>query len=288
MKVINRLGRKNLYFGSAILTLLALSITSVFAGVITVSGNCTGTTNISRTNYTFTGTCTGTISTSETTATNQELIGHAFNPDCGPIDIPTSVTYFQSNFSSINKTWAIYTQVHDKMHNYTLVAGFTTFHGNHTFTETFTTPNMTMTATIPIVAGNGASTFGQQRSLNSNVIAGDNIDAYANPNAVQMIWYINNTQGIENELNLPPYPVNNFIPSDIAVYFTGQINGLNAMEQVGNQFQTPQSPLEVPMTSGYDSPCGISPVILSNVVNEFPVNNSINNGTMIVEEAISP
>lgn len=288
MKVIKALGSRGPYFLAIALILLVLSTAQ--AGVILVSGNCTGTTNISSTNYTFTGSCTGTISTSETTTTsaNQELIGHAFNPDCAPIDIPTTVTYFQHNFSSVNRTWAISTLVHDKPHNYTLIAGFTTFHGNHNFTETFMTPNMTMTAEIPIAPGNGASTFGQQRPLNSNVIEGDNIDVYANPNSVQMIWYINNTQGIENEFNLPPYPVDNFTPSDIAVYFTGQINGLDASSQVGNQFQSNQSPLEVPITSGYSSPCGISPVVFSNVVNTFPVNNSMNNGTMIVEESTSP
>lgn len=280
---MNRTNLKNAGIVVTSSTLLVLLIISfVIANVITISGNCTGTTNISNTNYTFTGSCTGTISTSNNT--QNELIAHAFNPNCQPIDIPQSVTYFNQNFSSTNKTWSIATQIHDKPHNQTVIVEFTANHGNHTFVTKFISPTINETEITPVTVNDGATTFGQQRPLNSPIIAGDNIDVYADMDSPQIIWYINNTMGIENELNLMPYPVNNFTPTDIQTYFTGQINNLLTTTQQGNQFQTPQSLLEVPLTLSYNSPCGNSPMINSNVIDTFNTNNYLlNNNTMTIE-----
>lgn len=176
------------------------------------------------------------------------------------------------------------------MHNYTLLDSFITINGNHSFEQDFTyTVNgisYTQIDNVPITANDGASTFGQQRPLTSSVMKGDNIDTYVGNDGSQMIWYINNTQGIENELNLPPYPVNDFTPNSITTYFTGQITGLDTTTQLGNQFQQPQNINEVKLTSSLDAPCMTMPPVIHSNINEYTI-NTINSGTMIVEKIIS-
>lgn len=256
MKVLNGLRRLNRYLAFGIIGLLSLSILTAFAGIIIVSGNCTGTTNISNTNYVFTGSCTGTISTSETTTTttttmNPEVIYHVNGgPSCPTLGIAADVNSFRSDFTATNANgqdmWQINYYLSDLADRLLAVISFTSINGTHTASQLVYQNNVLIdNETVPV-------------PITGDISKGQDIDFYTDGDGGQIFWYAAGQTSIlfghnfRNFLQGPGVPFVSF--NDMAmqiapIKMTGMITftNLNLNIQMGQQFEQPQPPANIPV-----------------------------------------
>lgn len=234
---------------------------------------------------------------------NPEVIYHVNGgPNCPTLGIAADVNSFRSNFTSANANgqdmWQINYYMSDLADHLLVVLSFTSINGTHTASQVVYQNGAIIQNTT--VAGAFVTSIYPKETIitplqpsqqipNGDITKGQDIDFYTDGDGGQLFWYSAGQTEIIFGNNFPNFLQGPGVPfvsfNDMALQIapikaTGVITftNLDLNIQMGQQFEQPQPPANIPVTAVIDgNPCSlqqpVSPNMNANQVLLGPKNN---------------